>query len=1763
MPRSRTVSSIRSTNVPKLAKACRDVVAQFEALEPRQLMTAGLLGTYYKGANLAGTPTARVDANVNFNWGTSEPVSGLSNNNYSVRWSGFIKPDLTGSYTFSTTSDDGVRLWVNGKQLVNNWTDHAAATDSGSISLEAGQSYTLAMDYYQRGGLATAVLLWSLAGASAQTVPTTNLTAAPSTLPVVPASLQATSPSATEIDITWSDSSNGQNSFVVQRSSDGNEYTAIGSVGAGTTKYADKSVSFGPLYYYRVVATGGADQSAPSASTGPIVSLAPASIAGNGHGLVGIYYNGRKFSDPVLTRVDPSIDFDWGANAPADKIDGAHFTTQWTGQIFASETGKYTIYTNSDDGVRLWVDGKQLVNNFTNHAATVDSGEISLVAGQRYDVVLQYFNDSGLATMQLAWATPSKAKAIIPTTALYPTDNATGDGVSSPPVAPTGVSATDATTGNKASVTVTWKDVPAETGFIIYRSTDAMTFTKVAKVEAAVLSYTDADVKGNTTYTYRVAATNSMGDSPFSTTCSVTTKSTGPAPTAHLALKKPAFASSFEKAELLATNATDGDPTTRWASTFNDPQWIYVDLGAPYNVTQVDIQWENASAKAFQIQVSNDAKTWTDIYSTTTSTGGHQTISGLSGDGQFVRIYGTKRNTEWGYSLVDFDVSGVLIPPPLPTAPTSLGATASPGQVSLSWTASTGAKSYNLYRGDAAGAESTTPIATAVTGTSYVDTTIKPDSTYYYIVRGVNESGPGEAAKEISVKTLPPPPAGPTRVSAMASEATRVVVAWKEVKSATGYTILRSADGATYAPVGTADGLDTSYIDSTAKGSTKYWYEVVAKGAWGSTAASSPATVTTPAAPTDPVNKDKLDAPQTIRATPTSWENITISWADVKGESGYDLLRSTDGVNFSKVTSLLADVNNFADTSLSAGTTYYYSVIATGAPGNSNPTALATATTEAKWIEPGQPAPTPSGGWTTSGPIGIVTPTTSHPNNIFYVGENVSYQVGGNAVTYQVRDYHGNLVDTGKTQPTTTLNVNQPGWYKLYVYGSSSTAQFGNIVGTSTFVIFRKDSNFVQLSDFYYGGYYFIDSQFKRVDPAVNFNWGYSSPGGSIPNTNYGVEWTGQLKSAYSETYTLSTKSDDGVRVWIDDKLVIDNWSPHGAATDFATLNLDAGRRYNIKVRYFQLGWDSTMSMSWSSAHTPTQIIPASALYASASATTPSGLTGEYFVGLNSSDTSENQIVHGITAMGPERYNVSDLSDPAATIEYLKTSIIAAKATYLNRDPARPSGLLVAFTNGTANLAAVKQIVTALQNDVTHWEGQNEPNYSYSGSDYVKIEKAFYETVKSVNPKLKVIGPATVSIMPDGNGLHWINDFLANGGGKYIDALSFHAYNTNQGSLTQLRRSMQGLKDLLTAYGLNDLPLWQTEQGYFAATYGVYTPQIEGQWQMLQMMAYEQFGIPKEQNVLWYDASHGFWDFPAWWQNDDGTLNPVADLMRVWSEELYGTQFHTAFDFGSANDLYIGTYFSGSDRSVAAFMAAGQKDGQILLNVTGTDKLKTVSATGVESYLPVINGQVKLNVAEEPTYVEVPAGQSIDVVPEAWGANLARQPGVQASSSRNSSGIEKIINGVEENWYWNGVGPWGDSNYNDPNGWVQLAFPKSQSISRVVIKATSPWQLTGTLLDFELQYMNPTGEWTTLSRTKQQPKTFGVYSPVTRTTADTYFDNQFIFNQSFSPVNTDKIRLLIHSVTYGGGATAIVPQSGGQASSTPTLSLAEIEVYGQ
>jgi hypothetical protein len=125
--------------------------------------------------------------------------------------------------------------------------------------------------------------------------------------------------------------------------------------------------------------------------------------------------------------------------------------------------------------------------------------------------------------------------------------------------------------------------------------------------------------------------------------------------TNNIAVNHPSSASSLQSSSYPASAAFDGDITTRWSSAYSDPQWSEVDLGSVQNIARVRLIWENAFALSYDLQLSTDNNTWTNVYSTTNGPGSINDLAAL-GAGRYVRVYATERGTQYGDSLWEFEV---------------------------------------------------------------------------------------------------------------------------------------------------------------------------------------------------------------------------------------------------------------------------------------------------------------------------------------------------------------------------------------------------------------------------------------------------------------------------------------------------------------------------------------------------------------------------------------------------------------------------------------------------------------------------------------------------------------------------------------------------------------------------------------------------------------------------------------------------------------------------------------------------------------------------------------------------------------------------------------------------------------------------------------------------------------------------------------------------------------------------------------------------
>lgn len=131
----------------------------------------GLQTIYFDKNNLSGKFVARIEPTININWQGKNPQPGIDDNTFSVRWSGYITPLYTESYTFTTKTDDGVRLWINNKLVIDQWNSRGNKEYQGKISLEANRAYNFRMEYRQESSSSFAYLYWQSKKQNKQIVP--------------------------------------------------------------------------------------------------------------------------------------------------------------------------------------------------------------------------------------------------------------------------------------------------------------------------------------------------------------------------------------------------------------------------------------------------------------------------------------------------------------------------------------------------------------------------------------------------------------------------------------------------------------------------------------------------------------------------------------------------------------------------------------------------------------------------------------------------------------------------------------------------------------------------------------------------------------------------------------------------------------------------------------------------------------------------------------------------------------------------------------------------------------------------------------------------------------------------------------------------------------------------------------------------------------------------------------------------------------------------------------------------------------------------------------------------------------------------------------------------------------------------------------------------------------------------------------------------------------------------------------------------------
>lgn len=401
---------------------------------------------YFGNKSLSGTPVlTRYDAAIDFDWGTGSPDAKVPADNFSVRWSRTLGFEA-GAYRFYASCDDGVRIFVDGRLVVDVWTKQQLPnTRTGDITLSAGQ-HTVVVEYFEEGGLAGAHVWWNrqdaLKGWEGRYFDNRELRGSPALIR-----------DDAEINFDWSEGSPAtwmpSDNFSVRwtrkinfkpglyrfnvRSDDGmrlwlddidlrmnywepqdfawhyQDWHYLEGVHTVRVEYFEAAGGARIQFWWDYAATVEAARAlAPSPTYRFVTAPSPAQPSPGQPAATppgpwqAEYFNGRDLTKtPALVRNDAAINFDWGWESPAPEVPANQFAVRWTG-TFTFESGRYRFTTTTDDGVRLYVDDKLVINSWRPMRGT-RSATVNLAAGQ-HTVRVEYFEAMQAAKAQVTWS---------------------------------------------------------------------------------------------------------------------------------------------------------------------------------------------------------------------------------------------------------------------------------------------------------------------------------------------------------------------------------------------------------------------------------------------------------------------------------------------------------------------------------------------------------------------------------------------------------------------------------------------------------------------------------------------------------------------------------------------------------------------------------------------------------------------------------------------------------------------------------------------------------------------------------------------------------------------------------------------------------------------------------------------------------------------------------------------------------------------------------------------------------------------------------------------------------------------------------------------------------------------------------------------------------------------------------------------------------------------------------------------------------------
>jgi hypothetical protein len=371
---------------------------------------------YFNNRNVSGDPVFRRDENnIDHDWGSGGPGNGVNSDNFSARWTRTVNFS-GGTYRFFATMDDGMRVWVDDRLIIDDWNDSQVRTRTADVALSPGD-HAIEVQYYEAGGVAVAKFSWTAVGGQppattdqwrGEYFPNRNLSGGPSLVRNDGA-----------IDFNWGTGSPGDtvpsDNFSARWTRNpyfpGGTYRFVARMDDGMrvyvddrliiddwreapdrTRTADLELSTGnhrvEVQYFEAGGSAIAKFSwSQLGGTTPPVT---------GGGWFGEYFTNQWVSGaPALTRGDSAINFNWGNGAPAAGIPADHFSVRWSQTVNAAP-GRYRVSVTADDGVRVWVNNNLVIDEWRENQNKTFQRELDLPGGAT-PVRVEYYENMGSA----------------------------------------------------------------------------------------------------------------------------------------------------------------------------------------------------------------------------------------------------------------------------------------------------------------------------------------------------------------------------------------------------------------------------------------------------------------------------------------------------------------------------------------------------------------------------------------------------------------------------------------------------------------------------------------------------------------------------------------------------------------------------------------------------------------------------------------------------------------------------------------------------------------------------------------------------------------------------------------------------------------------------------------------------------------------------------------------------------------------------------------------------------------------------------------------------------------------------------------------------------------------------------------------------------------------------------------------------------------------------------------------------------------------